>query len=191
MTFLNITGFRDCPLADMPMLEVLRQASERVFVPLTVGGGIRGFTAGGKTYSALEVASEYFRSGADKISIGSDAVEVAEQYIARGTADGTSSIEQISDVYGKQAVVVSIDPRRVYVADPSSVKHQTVKTSRPGPNSEQYCWWQCTVKGGREGRDIGAVELAKAVEALGAGEILLNCIDNDGAGKVCIAWATH
>ena len=191
MTFLNITGFRDCPLADMPMLEVLRQASERVFVPLTVGGGIRGFTAGGKTYSALEVASEYFRSGADKISIGSDAVEVAEQYIARGTADGTSSIEQISDVYGKQAVVVSIDPRRVYVADPSSVKHQTVKTSRPGPNGEQYCWWQCTVKGGREGRDIGAVELAKAVEALGAGEILLNCIDNDGAGKVCIAWATH
>ena len=45
----------------MPMLEVLRQASERVFVPLTVGGGIRGFSAEGKTYSALEVASEYFR----------------------------------------------------------------------------------------------------------------------------------
>jgi hypothetical protein len=36
-------------------------ASERVFVPLTVGGGIRGFTAAGKNYSALEVASEYFR----------------------------------------------------------------------------------------------------------------------------------
>ncbi len=64
------------------------------------------------------------------------------------------------------------------------MKHQTVKTSRPGPNGEQYCWWQCTIKGGREGRDIGAVELAKAVEALGAGEILLNCIDNDGVGKV-------
>ena len=64
------------------------------------------------------------------------------------------------------------------------VKHHTVKTSRPGPNGEQYCWWQCTVKGGREGRDIDAVALAKAVEALGAGEILLNCIDNDGAGKV-------
>jgi imidazole glycerol phosphate synthase subunit HisF len=64
------------------------------------------------------------------------------------------------------------------------VKHKTVKTSKPGPNGEQYVWWQCTVKGGREGRDIGAVELAQAVEALGAGEILLNCIDNDGAGKV-------
>ncbi|GAX76470.1 hypothetical protein CEUSTIGMA_g3915.t1 [Chlamydomonas eustigma] len=183
VTFLNITGFRDCPLADMPMLEVLRQASERVFVPLTVGGGIRGFSADGKSYSALEVASEYFRSGADKISIGSDAVEVAERYIATGHADGTSSIEQISEVYGKQAVVVSLDPRRVYVSDPSQVKHSTVRTSKPGPNGELYCWWQCTVKGGREGRDIGAVELAKAVEALGAGEILLNCIDNDGVGK--------
>ncbi len=42
------------------------------------------------------------------------------------------------------------------------------------------CRWECTVKGGREGRDIDAVELARAVEALGAGEILLNCIDKDG-----------
>lgn len=55
VTFLNITGFRDCPLSDMPMLEVLRQASERVFVPLTVGGGIKGMTVDGKSYSALEV----------------------------------------------------------------------------------------------------------------------------------------
>ena len=44
------------------MLEVLRQASEGVFVPLTVGGGIREFTDGtGKHYSALQVAAEYFR----------------------------------------------------------------------------------------------------------------------------------
>jgi glutamine amidotransferase/cyclase len=46
-----------------------------VFVPLTIGGGIRDFTdKNGRTYTALEVAAEYFRSGADKISIGSDAV---------------------------------------------------------------------------------------------------------------------
>lgn len=80
--------------------------------------------------------------------------------------------------------MVSIDPRRVYVADPASVPHATVKTAKLGPAGELYCWWQCTVRGGREGRDIGAVELAKAVEALGAGEILLNCIDNDGAMQV-------
>ncbi len=61
MAFLNITGFRDCPLGDLPMLEVLQRTSERVFVPLTVGGGIRGFSAAGQEYSALQVASEYFR----------------------------------------------------------------------------------------------------------------------------------
>lgn len=61
VAFLNITGFRDCPLSDLPMLQVLQAASERVFVPLTVGGGIRGFTGAGKEYNALEVASAYFR----------------------------------------------------------------------------------------------------------------------------------
>ena len=76
--------------------------------------------------------------------------------------------------------MVSVDPRRVYVKDPAASKHGTVKTEKPGPNGEEYCWWQCTVKGGREGRDIGAVELCRAVEQLGAGEILLNCIDKDG-----------
>ncbi|KAL2921968.1 Imidazole glycerol phosphate synthase hisHF chloroplastic [Bienertia sinuspersici] len=44
VSFLNITGFRDFPLGDLPMLKVLRFASENVFVPLTVGGGIRDFT---------------------------------------------------------------------------------------------------------------------------------------------------
>ena len=82
--------------------------------------------------------------------------------------------------YGAQAVVVSIDPRRVYVADPADTERPTAKTAYPGPAGERYCWWQCTVKGGREGRDIDAVELARAVQELGAGEILLNCIDRDG-----------
>ena len=57
------------------MMEVLKQTSRHVFVPLTIGGGIRDYTdTDGRTYTALEVAAEYFRSGADKISIGSDAV---------------------------------------------------------------------------------------------------------------------
>ncbi|DBA97453.1 TPA: Imidazole glycerol phosphate synthase hisHF, chloroplastic [Trebouxia sp. C0004] len=182
VTFLNITGFRDFPLGDLPMLEVVRQASEGVFVPLTVGGGIREFTdADGKRWSALEVASEYFRSGADKVSIGGDAVFAAEEYRRTGQKTGTSSIEQISWHYGAQALVVSIDPKRVYVADPAQCSHNTVKARQQGPNGEEYCWYQCTVKGGREGRDIDAVQLAQAVEALGAGEILLNSIDADGA----------
>ena len=79
------------------LLKVLRLASERVFVPLTVGGGIREFTDGaGKYHSALDVAAEYFRSGADKVSIGSDAVYAAEGYLKTGKKSGRSSIEQIS-----------------------------------------------------------------------------------------------
>lgn len=94
------------------------------------------------------------------MSIGSDAVEAAEQYYASGCKlSGTTAIEEISRVYGKQAVVVSIDPRRVYVADPSEMAHTCVKASKPGPNGERWCWWQCTVKGGREGRDIDAVQV--------------------------------
>ncbi|XP_038686350.1 imidazole glycerol phosphate synthase hisHF, chloroplastic isoform X2 [Tripterygium wilfordii] len=184
VSFLNITGFRDFPLGDLPMLQVLRYTSENVFVPLTVGGGIRDFTdANGRHYSSLEVASEYFRSGADKISIGSDAVYAAEEYLKTGVKTGKSSLEQISRVYGNQAVVVSIDPRRVYCNSPNDVEFKAVRLSKPGPNGEEYAWYQCTVNGGREGRPIGAYELAKAVEELGAGEIMLNCIDCDGQGK--------
>ncbi|KAJ7960796.1 Imidazole glycerol phosphate synthase hisHF [Quillaja saponaria] len=184
VTFLNITGFRDFPLGDLPMLQVLRYTSENVFVPLTVGGGIRDFTdSNGRHYSSLEVASEYFRSGADKISIGSDAVYAAEEYLRTGVKTGKSSLEQVSRVYGNQAVVVSIDPRRVYIKDTIDVEFKVIRVSNPGPNGEEYAWYQCTVNGGREGRPIGAYELAVAVEELGAGEILLNCIDCDGQGK--------
>jgi len=181
ITFLNITGFRDFPLEDMPMLEVLRQTSQNVFVPLTIGGGIRDYTdKAGRQYSALEVAAEYFRSGADKVSIGSDAVLIAEAYLADGQPSGSSSIEAISRVYGNQALVISIDPRRVYVNSPQAVGHQVIKTALAGPAGEQYCWYQCTIKGGREGRQLDAITLAQVCEKLGAGEILLNCIDRDG-----------
>jgi len=184
VTFLNITGFRDFPLGDMPMLEVLRLASETVFVPLTVGGGIRGFTdENGKAHTALDVAAEYFRSGADKVSIGSESVFAAEAFIATGQLTGKTGIEQISYRYGKQAVVVSIDPKKQWVSSPDDVPYRCVKsTLGKGPNGEEYAWYQATVSGGRELRPIGAYELATAVEKLGAGEILLNCIDRDGTG---------
>jgi glutamine amidotransferase/cyclase len=184
ITFLNITGFRDFPLEDMPMIQVLKQTSKTVFVPLTIGGGIRDFTdKNGRFYSALEVADAYFRSGADKISIGSDAVFIVEQYLKSGKATGKSAIEEISRVYGSQAVVISIDPQRVYVHRPNEVTHEVIKTATPGPNGENYCWYQCTVKGGREGRSLDAITLARICERLGAGEILLNCIDRDGTNS--------
>ncbi len=181
ITFLNITGFRDFPLEDMPMLEVLKQTSINVFVPLTIGGGIRDYTdKEGTHFTALEVATEYFRSGADKISIGSDVVHIVEEYLRTKKKTGASSIEQIAAVYGNQAVVISIDPRRVYVASPDKATHPVIETNIPGPHGEQYCWYQCTISGGREGRNVDAVTLARVCEALGAGEILLNCIDRDG-----------
>lgn len=185
VTFLNITSFREQPMGDLPMVKVLEASSERVFVPLTIGGGIREYVDDQhQTHSALDVAAMYFRSGADKVSIGSDAVYTAEKFYANGgKGDGTSSIETISAVYGNQAVVVSMDPKRVYVAsfyDENAKGHSVVKLSKPGPNGEEYCWYQMTVRGGRETRDIDVVQLAKAVEALGAGELLLNLVDMDG-----------
>jgi len=189
IAFLNITSFRQGVLEDAPMLQVLEEASRSCFVPLTVGGGIRSYTddESGKTYGALEVAATYFRAGADKVSIGSDAVYAAEDYQkSQGHLSSETSIEQISQVYGVQAVVISIDPKRVYVTSPDKAAvagHVVVSCDdNVGPNGETFCWYQCTVKGGREERPICAVTVAKACQALGAGEIMLNCINADGQG---------
>jgi glutamine amidotransferase/cyclase len=66
------------------------------------------------------------------------------------------------------------------VASPEGVAQKVLPTATPGPNGERFCWFQCTVKGGREGRPVDAVTLAAVCEKLGAGEILLNSIDRDG-----------
>lgn len=185
ITFLNITSFRNCPLVDLPMLEILRKTSETVFVPLTIGGGIRDTVdADGSTVSALDVATMYFKSGADKVSIGSDAVAAALAYYQSGRRlTGRTAIETISAAYGNQAVVVSVDPKRVYVHSRDDTTHRIIPTSFPGPDGEGYCWYQCTVKGGRETADLDVQQLVEAVEAMGAGEILLNCIDRDGSNS--------
>jgi glutamine amidotransferase/cyclase len=156
-------------------------------VPLCVGGGIRDFVdAKGAAHSALDVAAAYFRAGADKVSIGSEAVAAAKAFYTRGEAgDGASCIEQIAHVYGRQAVVISVDPRRVWVAERALAgAHAGACVERPqgaaGPNGEAFCWYECTIKGGREGSDLDVVQLARACEALGAGEMLLNSIDADG-----------
>ncbi|KAF5313208.1 hypothetical protein D9619_003490 [Psilocybe cf. subviscida] len=191
---LNITSFRQSPLQDQPMLAVVRTAAESIFVPLTIGGGIKDTVdPDGTPRSALEVASAYFRAGADKVSIGSEAVYAAERLradVAAGKAHDASktAIGSIAAVYGKQAVVVSIDPRRAYV-DPATYdgprKSELVYGAADSPVESERgrAWWyQCTVSGGRENRDLSVIELAKGVETLGAGEILVNSIDRDGTG---------
>jgi imidazole glycerol-phosphate synthase len=201
LALLNITSFRHSPLRDQPMLAVVRAAAATVFVPLTIGGGIRDTVdPDGTPRSALEVAGAYFRAGADKVSIGSEAVYAVERlHISSASAsasastidtaqgrrgDGSSAIETIAHAYGRQAVVVSIDPKRVYV-DASSYdgprRDELILGS--GEEDGKAWWYQCTVSGGREARDLSAVELARGAEILGAGEILLNSIDRDGTGR--------
>lgn len=191
LCLLNITSFRQSPLTDQPMLAVVRAAAERVFVPLTIGGGIKDtIDPDGTPHPALEVAGAYFRAGADKVSIGSDAVYAVERLREAGwvkSAESKGAIETIAHAYGRQAVVVSIDPKRCFV-DPATYegpyKDELVYAKPDGPESEQgKAWWyQCTVSGGREARNVSAAELAKGVDILGAGEILVNCIDRDGKG---------
>mmetsp|Transcript_1396 Transcript_1396/g.3970 ORF Transcript_1396/g.3970 Transcript_1396/m.3970 type:complete len:212 (-) Transcript_1396:366-1001(-) len=117
---------------------------------------------------------------------GVQAVTAAKAYWASGKhCTGETGIEQIAHVYGAQAVVISVDPRRVWVTEPAKAgQHESVCVCEPqgvsGPNGERFCWYECTVKGGREGSDLDVVQLAKGCEALGAGEILLNSIDADG-----------
>ncbi|KAH0590813.1 Imidazole glycerol phosphate synthase hisHF [Termitomyces sp. J132] len=180
LCLLNITSFRHSPLQDQPMLAVVRAAAECVFVPLTIGGGIKDTVdPDGTKRSALEVAGAYFRAGADKVSIGSEAVYAVERLRAAGKGDGTSAIETIAHAYGRQAVVVSVDPRRVYVdAETYDGPYRDEVVTEKG----KAWWYQCTVSGGRESRQVSVAELARGVEALGAGEILVNSIDRDGTG---------
>ncbi len=68
---------------------------------------------------------------------------------------------------------MSIDPKRVYVSSPDSITYDAgvdplarktvvaLREGEEGPNGEKYCWWQVTVKGGRETRDIDSIQLAK------------------------------
>ncbi|KAI0001951.1 imidazole glycerol phosphate synthase HisHF [Russula vinacea] len=197
LALLNITSFRHSPLRDQPMLAVVRAAAATVFVPLTIGGGIRDTVdPDGTPRSALEVAGAYFRAGADKVSIGSEAVYAVERLRAaaaeaptpkvegRGRGDGNSAIETIARAYGRQAVVVSIDPRRVYVdASAYDGPRRDELILGSGEEEGKAWWYQCTVSGGREARDLSVVELARGAEILGAGEILLNSIDRDGTGR--------
>ncbi len=187
LCLLNITSFRHSPLRDQPMLAVVRAAAERVFVPLTIGGGIKdSVDPDGTKHPALEVAGTYFRAGADKVSIGSEAVIAVERMLANGgRGDGTSAIETIAHAYGRQAVVVSIDPRRVYVDSETyeGPYKAEVICGEPGSSESGKAWWyQCTISGGREARPLSVVQLAKGAESLGAGELLVNSIDRDGSG---------
>ncbi|HEY1609136.1 MAG TPA: imidazole glycerol phosphate synthase subunit HisF [Paraburkholderia sp.] len=137
LTFLDITATSDQRDLILPIIEAV---ASQVFIPLTVGGGVR----------AVEDVRRLLNAGADKISMNSSAV--ANPQLVRDAADK----------YGSQCIVVAIDAKRVAGADGAAAR------------------WEVFTHGGRKPTGIDAVEWARRMAELGAGEILLTSMDRDG-----------
>lgn len=135
LVFLDITASHEDRAI---MLDVVRRVSETIFMPFTVGGGIR----------TLDDAVRLIHAGAEKVSINSSAVRTPELVTA------------VADRLGSCATVVNIDPKRVW------------------RNGREV--WEVFVNGGRVPTGLEAVAWARQVESLGAGEIVLTCMDRDG-----------
>jgi imidazole glycerol-phosphate synthase subunit HisF len=135
LVFLDITASHE---ERGTLLDVVRRTAEQVFMPLTVGGGIR----------AIEDVRTLLHAGADKVSINSAA------------CNDPDLVRRAADRFGSQCIVVNIDPKRVQTADGER--------------------WVVHTHGGRRPTDLEAVAWAREVERLGAGEIVLTCMDADG-----------
>ncbi|WP_107668393.1 imidazole glycerol phosphate synthase subunit HisF [Cyanothece sp. BG0011] len=135
LVFLDITATHE---QRDTIIDVVYRTAEVVFIPLTVGGGI----------STLEQIKLLLRAGADKVSVNSSAVR------------NPDFINQASDRFGKQCIVVAIDAKRRH--DPKN----------PG--------WDVYVRGGRENTGLDAVKWAVEMEKRGAGELLVTSMDADG-----------
>ncbi len=132
VTFLDITASSD--QRDI-ILHIVEACAEQVFIPLTVGGGVR----------KVEDVRRLLNAGADKVSMNTAAVQ------------NPDLVAEASGKVGAQCIVVAID----------------AKQSAPGR-------WEVFTHGGRKGTGLDAVEWARKVESLGAGEILLTSMDRDG-----------
>ncbi len=132
LTFLDITASSD----DRGIIfRIIEQVAEQVFIPLTVGGGVR----------QVEDVRNLLNAGADKVSINTSAV-VNPQLVADAAAR-----------YGSQCIVVAIDAKQV----------------SPGK-------WEVFTHGGRKATGLDAIDWAKKMQTLGAGEILLTSMNRDG-----------
>ena len=116
------------------------------------------FTVGGGV-KTLQHARDILLSGADKVAINTGAVKNPE------------IITELMDLFGKQCVVVAIDAKRNY---------NTEKGKNIFSEEDQKFWFEVFIYGGKKGTGLDAIEWAKKVEGLGAGEILLTSIDMDG-----------
>jgi len=114
-------------------------------------------TVGGGIRTKEDI-KETLRAGADKVSINTAALQRPEL------------ITEGAEAFGSQCIVISVDARRRY--DDEGKYYATV--------DGQECWFECTVKGGREGTGRDVVEWAIEAEERGAGELFVNSIDTDG-----------
>lgn len=162
------------------LLDTVRRTARELFIPFTVGGGIR----------TLADAAAVFDAGCDKISINSAAVK------------DPALITQIADRFGSQAVVVAIDARRhsgsnavpeveggvawgrACAPSPNGSHTRSHTITSPAVRDERF---QVFVAGGRIPTERNAIEWAREAESRGAGEILLTSMDRDGtrAGFDC------
>jgi cyclase len=132
------------------MIEVVERVSKQVFVPLTVGGGLRG----------TGDMRRMLKSGADKVSINTAAVQ------------NPHVITEGAEKFGSQCIVVAIDARRRPQPD--------TLPSRGNSRDDHGASWEVCTHGGRKVTGIDAIEWAVQAAALGAGELLLTSWDTDG-----------
>jgi cyclase len=158
ITFLDITASHE---GRRIMLDVVSRTAESVFMPLTVGGGVR----------SLADVRDLLNAGADKVSIMTAAVESPELVAAAAAAIGSANL------------VVAIDARRVPGSNVTSTPASAAssrRNARSGPPAGGAASWEVCTHGGRRPTGIDTVDWARRMAEAGAGEILLTSMDRDG-----------
>ena len=161
LVFLDITASSD---QRDTMVDVVHRVSDQVFIPLTVGGGIR----------TIQDVRRMLRAGADKVSLNTAAVN-NPSLVAEGAAN-----------FGSQCIVVAIDARSTQGIEFSNRPHLNLPPStgngRPDRDLavDEHTRWEVFTHGGRTPTGIDALKWARRVVELGSGELLLTSMDNDG-----------
>ncbi len=148
------------------MAEVVRAVADRVFMPITVGGGIR----------TLADATRLIQAGAEKVSVNSAAVQRPEL------------IGEVSRKFGRCATVLGMDANRVArkcgtQGGKLETRNSKLETRRSWQDEAGVAWeevWEVFVNGGRVGTGVDVLWWAREAERLGAGEIVLNVMNADG-----------
>jgi imidazole glycerol-phosphate synthase subunit HisF len=153
LTFLDITASHEN--RDI-IIDVVNRTAEQVFMPLTVGGGIR----------SIDDIRRLLNAGADKVSINTAAVK------------NPDLVNVASKRFGSQCIVVAIDAKRIKSAELRGESQKKQNSELSTPNSQ--LGWDVYINGGRTPTGLDALEWAKEVQSRGAGEILLTSMDRDG-----------